>query len=206
MKRRLIIADDHPMVCQGLCELVERMAGLEVVARAHDGVEAERLARRLPAELLILDIAMPGRSGIKVLESLRADGVALPVLFFSMYPANQYVAYARRAGAQGFVGKEAEEKTVRAAIRRILAGGTSFPALATGGTRPVLAPVNPPPALSLRENQVLQCLLRGTPLVDIAAELAVSAQSVSTYRRRLLDKLGVGNNAELIRLMNRPAN
>jgi len=120
-----------------------------------------------------------------------------------MYPANQYVAYARRAGAQGFVGKEAEEKTVRSAIRRVLAGGTSFPALVSGSARPAIASGNPATALSLRENEVLQCLLRGTPLVDIAAELEVSAQSVSTYRRRLLDKLGVGNNAELIRLMNR---
>lgn len=203
MNARIIVADDHPMVCQGLCEIIERTSGLEVIAKAYDGEEAERLARSLPADLLIADIAMPVRSGIKLLQALRGDGLALPVLFFSMYPANQYVAYARRAGAQGFIGKEAGEAALLAAIRRILAGGTSFPSLSARADAEGL-PRNALFDLSLRESEVLQRLLRGMPLVRIAGELGVSAQSVTTYRRRVLDKLGVRNNAELIRLMTRP--
>jgi DNA-binding NarL/FixJ family response regulator len=198
MKARLIIADDHPMVCQGLSEMVERTSNLRIVATARDGHQAEHLARTLPADLLILDITLPGQSGIKVLESLRADHVVLPVLVFSMHPANQYVAYLRRAGAQGFIGKEAEGNSVLTAVRRILAGGTSFPVLSNGGADHASGSANIGLGLSARENQVMQFLLRGVSLVDIAAALGISAQTVTTYRRRILDKLEVKNNAELI--------
>lgn len=203
MKARLIIADDHPMVCQGLCEIINRTPDLAVVATAQNGVDAERLARQLAAELLIVDIAMPGRSGVKVLEALRADGLSLPLLFFSMHPASQYVACLQRLGAQGFVGKEADAPSLLRAIRQIVAGGTSFPAPppAGAGQREQHAAAA---GLSVREMDVLKHLLNGTPLVAIAALLGISAQSVTTYRRRILDKLEVRNNAELIMLMNRP--
>lgn len=204
MKARLIIADDHPMMCHGLCEIMARTDDLEVVAIAHDGARAEALANELPADLMILDVAMPIKSGLDVLESIRGAGIRLPVLFFSMYPADQYVPYVRQAGAQGFIGKDAEEKTLLAAIRRILGGNVYFPNLATQRQRSVNTPVKSLPVLSVRENEVLNHLLRGTPLVNIAAELGISAQSVTTYRRRLLDKLGVRNNVDLIRLMGHP--
>ena len=201
MRARLIIADDHPMVCQGLCEIINRTSDLAVVATAQNGVDAERLARQVAAELLILDIAMPERSGVKVLEALRADGLPLPLLFFSMHPASQYAASLQRLGAQGFVGKEADAQALLRAIRQIVAGGTSFPAPAGAGQGEL--PSSETAGLSARENDVLQHLLRGMPLVGIAALLGISAQSVTTYRRRILDKLEVRNNAELIRLMNR---
>lgn len=204
MKARLIVADDHPMVCRGLSELVERTHDLRVLAIAHDGQEAEFLARSRPADLLLLDIALPKQSGIKVLESLRSDRLALPVLFFSMHPASQYVAYLRRAGAQGFVGKEAAGEKLLAAIRRILAGGTSFPVLSNGSADQASRSASTTRGLSARENEVMQFLLRGVPLVDIAAALGVSAQSISTYRRRILDKLELRNNAELIAQVERP--
>lgn len=201
MKSRVIIADDHPMVCQGLREMIERTSDLEVVATARDGLEAEQLARTIPAELMIIDIAMPAQSGIKTLEALRAEGVTLPVLFFSMHPASQYVAYLRRVGAHGFIGKEADEKSLLVAIRQVLSGGTSFPTLATArATNPARSAIDDV-ALSRRESEVAQCLLRGKPLKVIATELGISAQSVTTYRRRVLDKLGVRNNAELIGLL-----
>lgn len=204
MTARLIIADDHPLICQGLTETIQHDPTLSVIATAHDGGETERLARTLSADLLVLDIALPVKSGIKVLESLRADGVALPVLFFSMYPAAQYVAHARRAGAQGFIGKDADGESVVAAIHRILSGRTSFPpqsAPRAGNTIRSRARDVP---LSAREQEIMDCLLHGTPLVTIAAELGISPRSVSTYRTRLLEKMGVSNNAELISLMARP--
>jgi DNA-binding NarL/FixJ family response regulator len=137
---------------------------------------------------------MPLRSGIQVLEALRAHGVMLPILFFTMVPVEQYAAYLRRAGAQGIVGKDADDMTLLAAIRRVLDGGTAFP-----GVRDVASPGAP---LSAREIQVLEGLVRGAPLVAIAAELGVSAASVTTYRRRILEKLKVRSNAELIAAKN----
>lgn len=204
MKSRLIIADDHPMMCAGLSEIIARTPDLEIVAIAHDGGQAEALAKTVPADLMILDVAMPIKSGLDVLESLRAAAIRLPVLFFSMYPADQYVPYVRQAGAQGFIGKDAEEKTLLTAIRKILGGNIFFPPLTTQRHRPVNTPVRTLPALSARENEVLNHLLRGTPLVNIASGLGISPQSVTTYRRRLLDKLGVRNNVDLIRLMGHP--
>lgn len=201
MKLRVIIADDHPMVCQGLREIIERTPDLEVVATAHDGFEAERLARTTPADLMIMDIAMPAQSGIKVIETLRSAGIPLPVLIFSMHPASQYVAHLRRMGAHGFIGKEADERSLLVAIRQVLTGGTSFPALEPARTTKPARQAPRGGALSMRESEVAQYLLRGKPLKVIAAELGISAQSVTTYRRRVLDKLGVRNNAELISLM-----
>jgi len=201
MAARLILADDHPLVRQGLRDMIARTADMVVVAEAADGAAAEGLARSQRADLLILDIAMPLKNGLRVLEALRADGIALPVLFFTMAPADQYAAYVRRAGAQGYLGKETETDELLKGLRRILAGHSCFPALAP---EPPISP-QPLPAggvLSERERQVLQGLLQGTSQVDIAAQLGISAASANTYRRRILEKLGVSNNAELISLKN----
>lgn len=190
---RLIIADDHQVVRQGLRDIIDHAAGLRVVAEAADGATAERLAREVPADLLILDIALPVKRGVQVLESLRRGGCGLPVLLFSMHPASQYADYARRNGAQGFIGKDESADELLRVIRRILAGGTGFSRRRGDGE-------NPFAALSRREAEVLRGLLRGEPLADIATRLDIGAKSVTTYRRRLLDKLGVGSNAELAAL------
>lgn len=193
---RLIVADDHQVVRQGLRSIIEQASDLRVVAEATNGAEAERLARELPADLLILDIALPVKRGTQVLESLHADGSTLPVLLFSMHPASQYVDYARRHGARGFIGKNEDPTRLLRAIRRILDGGTDFPR--TRSEVPVAD--SPFAALSRREAEVMRGLLRGEPLADIAAQLGVGPKSISTYRRRLLDKLGVTSNAELAAL------
>lgn len=193
---RLIVADDHQVVRQGLRSIIEQASDLRVVAEATNGAEAERLARELPADLLILDIALPVKRGTQVLESLHADGSTLPVLLFSMHPASQYVDYARRHGARGFIGKNEDPTRLLRAIRRILDGGTAFPR--TRSEVPVAD--SPFAALSRREAEVMRGLLRGAPLADIAAQLGVGPKSISTYRRRLLDKLGVTSNAELAAL------
>jgi DNA-binding NarL/FixJ family response regulator len=198
MRSRLIIADDHAVLRQGLRDLVAGTPDLQVVAEASDGPEAERLARTRPADLLLLDVALPLRRGLQVLESLRRDGVTLPVLVFSMYPAEPYAEHARRAGAQGFVSKDADSPELLRAIRRVLAGGTSFPA------RRRAAPLNgsgdPFARLSARELEVMNGLLGGSSLLQIAAGAGITPKSVTTYRRRLLDKLGVRSNAELATL------
>ncbi|MBL8494114.1 MAG: response regulator transcription factor [Rhodocyclaceae bacterium] len=203
-KLRIIVGDDHQVVRQGLRDMLARTTDLEVAAEAADGVEAERLARTLPADMLLLDVSMPRRRGVQVLEALRADGITLPVLFFSMYPPEQYLDYARRAGAQGFVSKSADSAELVQAIRRIAAGGTSFPRRVQSGHQPNdptrSGSGNPFDHLSRREIEVMQGLLQGDSLVQIATTLDVSAKSVSTYRRRILDKLDVHSNAELAAL------
>ncbi|MGB4064531.1 MAG: response regulator transcription factor [Azonexus sp.] len=199
MKARIIIADDHQVVRQGLRDIFSRTDDLQVVNEAIDGAEAEAIARAGNSDLLILDIALPIRRGIQVLESLRTDGIKLPILFFSMYSASQYVEYARQAGAQGFVSKDADESELLRAIRCILAGGSSFPRLNRAAPDSA-AGSDLFKTLSRREFEVMQALAGGTSILEIAARLGVSTQSVTTYRRRLLEKLGVKNNAELVTL------
>ena len=199
MKARLIVADDHEIVREGLRKLVEETFDLEIVAEAADGVQAERLARAVRAELLVLDIALPRRRGVQVLQSLRASGVPLPVLVFSMYLDEQYATVVRRAGGQGFVPKSADGTVLLRAMRRVIAGGTAFhhrDADASGerGQR------NPFTKLSRRESEVLEGMVAGTTLDGIGTDLGIDAKSVTTYRRRLLDKLFVKSNAELIAL------
>jgi DNA-binding NarL/FixJ family response regulator len=199
MKQRIIIADDHLVVRQGLRDILGQRDDLEVVAEARDGAMAEQLVRTTLAELLILDIGLPLRRGIAVLERLRADGYGLAVLFFSMYPAAQYAAFAKKAGAQGFIGKEASADELLRAVYQVLAGGNSFPRSTT--TLDKSDPVNGIFAtLSPRERQVLQGLLEGTRLQDLSQILGVSTKTLSTYRARLLSKLGVQSNAELVAL------
>lgn len=198
MKARIILVDDHPMVRQGLCDLIARTADMVVIAQGTDGAAAEHLARTVPADLLVLDIAMPRSNGVDVLLALRKAGIKLPVLFFTMTVASQYAAHVQRGGAQGFIGKEAESGVLLQAMRQILAGGTYFPNLAGHHHDRISPPAEG--VLSIREKQVLQGLLRGESQVAIAATLGISAASANTYRRRILEKLGCATNADLIRI------
>lgn len=199
MKSRIIIADDHHVVRQGLREILGRRPDLEVVAEAADGVAAEELVRTTLAELLILDIGLPQRRGLAVLERLRADGILLPVLFFSMYPAAQYAGLARKAGAQGFLGKEAHGAELLQAVDLVLAGGSCFSQRRQPG-RPSDPVAQAFHALSPRELQVMRGLLNGASLLSMAQRLELSTKTLSTYRARVLSKLGVRSNAELVAL------
>lgn len=199
MKSRLIVADDHAVVRHGLRELAAATPDLEVVAEAADGLEAERLARTRAAELMLLDISLPARRGLQVLASLRRDEIRLPVLVFTMYPAEPYAEHARQAGAQGFVSKDADGPGLLRAIRRVLAGGASFPTRRRAA-RDGDSAGDSLAGLSPREREVMRGLLAGASLLKIAAGAGITPKSVTTYRRRLLDKLGVRSNAELAAL------
>lgn len=197
MKSRIIIADDHPVVRRGLRDILHSRPDLEVVAEAWDGAMVEEVVRSHLAELLIMDIGLPTRRGLAVLERLRADGILLPVIFFSMYPASQYAVSAKKAGAQGFVGKEAPAAELLQAIDQVLSGGSSF---GQRGSRASAATDDLFHALSPRELQVLNALLAGTRLQDLSLETDLSTKTLSTYRARLLSKLDVHSNAELVAL------
>ena len=134
-----------------------------------------------------------------MLQSLRADHNAMPVVFFSMYPSAQYAASARAAGAQGYVGKDASTAELLQAMRRVLAGDTSFPPVRKRAARAARSD-DPFAELSRREVEVMQGLIRGVSLRDLSASLGVGSKSISTYRSRLMTKLGVESNVELAAL------
>jgi DNA-binding NarL/FixJ family response regulator len=185
-------------VRQGLREIIRHAPGLTVAGEAADGEEALRLALTGDYDLLVLDISLPGRSGTQVVHDLRAAGSPLPVLFFTMHPTVQYADYARRQGAQGIVGKDADSDTLLGAMLKIVAGGSYFPNAPRHARQ--LGQGDPFSALSRREAEVLAGLLAGMNLAEIAERLGVGAKSVTTYRRRLLDKLGLHSNTELAAL------
>jgi len=199
MNGRILIADDHEVVRHGLREIFAATTDLQIVGEAADGIEAERMARDVPADLLLLDVALPGRRGLQVLEGLRTSGIALPVIFFSMYPAAQFGDFVRRAGAQAFVTKDVESATLLQVVRRVLAGDRAFAVADLSG---VAHDDDPDPFLKLssREFDVMQGLLRGESLLQIAGQMGIGGKSVSTYRSRLLVKLGLTSNVELAAL------
>lgn len=196
---RIFIADDHQVVRRGLRDIVDASPDIRVVGEAAHGHEVERLVTGVPVDLLILDISMPGKSGIQILQSLRSRGCSVPILFFSMHPSAQYAGFVRRNGAQGFIDKGADGVELLRAIRQIVGGGEYFPSVLSATS----ADAGPFACLSKREREVLSGILGGRSLQEIAETLGVGSKSVSTYRRRLLDKLGAESNAELIAMTTR---
>lgn len=205
MRARLLIAGDHEVVRQGLRGIFSRTADMEIVGEVANGAEVEQLVRNIPLELLIFDIGLPTGRGFDILSTLRANGVTIPALVFSMYCGFRRADDARRFGAQGFVGNDADGVVLLRAARRILAGGVYFPQYQRADATTERAR-NPFLSLSRRENEVMQGLLHGLSLHDIAKRMGIGSKSVSTYRSRLLEKLGVSNNVELTTLVIRHEN
>lgn len=198
MTSRLIIVDDHSVVRDGLRDMLRSRPDLHIIGEAAAEAEALQLIRQHASDLVILDISLTQGSGVELLRQLRAHALTVPVLVFTMHPAEQYAQHVRTAGAQGFLNKNANKSEILAAIDRLLAGGTFF-------SRKIREAVDSSPfsRLSARESEVLRGLLAGTAQTQIAARLAIAPKSVGTYRRRILDKLGVNSTAELVALATR---
>ncbi len=199
---RILIADDHTIVRKGLKQIVSECPSMSVTGEAGSGAEALELARTQDFDIAILDIAMPGRSGLDVLKDLRALRPSLKVMVLSMYSEEQYAIRSFRDGASAYLTKGSAPDELVDAIQAVAAGKRYVtPAVAEriagyldqGTVRPRHE------ALSDRELQVLVLLGAAKSVGDIAAELCLSVKTVSTYRRRILDKLGLGSTAELIR-------
>ena len=200
-KIHVLIADDHAIVRQGLLQILSETEDLIVAGEADDGAEALQLARNQQWDVFLLDVAMPNRNGIDTLKQLKKEFPRLPVLMLSMHPEDQYAVRAIQAGAAGYLTKQSAPSELVAAIRKV-AGGDKYisPTLASklaeliaGGNRPGLE------KLSDREHEVLRLIASGKTLTQVAEELNISVATVSTYRARLLEKLSLGNTAELIR-------
>jgi two-component system, NarL family, invasion response regulator UvrY len=198
----VFIADDHAMFREGLKQILARQADMRVAGEAGTAAELLDALRTVAAHVLVLDVSMPGRSGLDALADIRVLRPEIPVLVLSMHPENQYAVRAIRGGAAGYLTKESAASELITAIRKVATGGRYINEavaghLAEAVVRPIAA--EPHAGLSNREFQVLRMLAAGRMLRDIATELSLSEKTITTYRTRILEKLGLHNNAELTR-------
>lgn len=198
---RILLVDDHAVVRQGLKQIVAESLPDATFGDAANADEALRMARTRNWDIVILDISLPGKSGLEALKELRVARPGLPVLVLSMHPEEQFAVRALRAGAAGYLTKRTAAKDLVAAVRKVLAGGKYVSAsLAERLAEQVQADSVKAPheTLSDREYQVFRMLAMGKTVKQIGKELVLSPQTVSTHRTHILEKMGMRSNAELI--------
>ena len=199
---KVLIADDHPVFRRGLRQIIAETSDMVVAGEAADGREALGKAETGDYDVLLLDISMPFETGVDVVSRLRKARPTLPVLMLSVHPEEQYAVRALRAGASGYLTKESAPEELVAAIRKVSTGGKYVSAslaehlasLVQGDGEPLLHET-----LSNREYQVMCLIAAGMTVSEAARELSLSAKTISTYRARILEKLSLKTNAELIR-------
>ncbi len=204
---KVMIVDDHLIVRQGLRQVLGDYEGVGVVAEAADGPEAMQLIRQWfdpidgpRLDVVLLDIALPGRDGLEVLKQIKAEVPGLPVLMLSTYPDKQFAVRCIRAGAAGYLNKSADPDDIAAALRRAASGGVYLtPVVSQLLASAVSEPRAQAPheSLSQREHQVFRLLAEGQSVGQIAQALSLSSNTVSTYRARILEKTGTRNDVEL---------
>lgn len=205
MTIRLLIADDHPIVREGLRRIAAEHPGISVVAEAASADEALKRISDTAVDVMLLDVSMPGPSFIEVLQEVRRDHSSIRVLVLSVHPEDQWAVRALRAGAAGYLTKDHSPEQLIEAIRKVYRGGKYVSAalaerLATGlETGSAIAPHE---SLSDREFEVMQALGAGLSVKDVAAGLKLSPKTVSTYRARILEKMQMETNADLVRYVN----
>jgi two-component system, NarL family, invasion response regulator UvrY len=198
---KIIIADDHPIVRAGMKQIISEAADMSVVDEAGDGRQLLHKVREENFDVVILDITMPHIDGLDVLKQLKIEKPKLPVIILSIHPESQYALRVLKAGASGYVTKTSAPEELINAIRKVHRGGKYIsPSIAEKLAFQLEADfeVMPHEALSDREYQVLCMLASGKTVTEIADELALSVKTVSTYRSRILEKMNMKNNAELI--------
>ena len=200
---RVVIADDHQILRDGLKQLLLAAGDLDVVGEASDGHEVIERIRALDFDVLLLDLSMPGKSGMELIRQVKTERPKLRILVLSMHEEHQYAVRAIRAGASGYLTKESAASQLVAAIRKVAARGAFISAEVAEHLAHDAMPhaVDRPrhAALSDREFQVFTRLVSGESVTDIAAALHLSAKTISTHKARLMEKLGIDNNAELVR-------
>jgi DNA-binding NarL/FixJ family response regulator len=199
---RVVVADDHPIVREGLKQLLSAAGDLAVVGEAQNGQEVLARVRALPFDVLLLDMSMPGKSGIELIKQVHAEKPKLRILVLSMHEEEQYAVRAIKAGAAGYLTKDSATAQLVSAIRKVAGGGAFITdsvaqQLALGAMPQTQGP--PHSALSDREFQVFRELVSGKAVSDIAAELNLSVKTVSTHKARIMQKMNMSNPAELIR-------
>ncbi len=196
----VILCDDHALIRRGIRDTLSDATDIRVVGEAGDYGELRALMRLQRCDVLLLDINLPGRSGLDALHALQDEGATAKVLIVSMYPEDQYAIRALRGGASGYVNKGGDPQLIVQAVRTVAQGRKYVtPEIAQMLVESLTAPVveNPHERLSDRELQTLVLIASGKRLADIANDLMLSPKTVSVYRARVLEKLGLSNNSEL---------
>ena len=197
---RVLLADDHQIVRDGLRRILAGQADLEVAGEAANGDEALALVRAHDYDVAVLDLSMPGLSGLDLVKRLKLEKPKLRLLVLSMHGEQQYAARALKAGASGYLTKDSASAQLIGALRKIAAGGVHISEAAAAGLVTAVSGDGPPHArLSDREFEVFKLLAGGASPTDIARQLHLSVKTVSTHKTRVLEKLGLGGTAELVR-------
>jgi DNA-binding NarL/FixJ family response regulator len=199
-KIRILIADDHPIVREGYKKILMSQPDMDVTGEAGNGQEVLDAIQKKDFDLILLDISMPGRSGLEILKELKGRKPHLPVMILSIYPEEQYAVRAFRDGASGYLTKASTPKELIAAIRKVSQGGRYVTeALAEKLTYFLHGDVEKVPheKLSDREYQVMLLIASGKTVTQIADELCLSVKTISTYRRHILEKMQFTTNAEI---------
>lgn len=197
---RILIADDHPVVRQGLGVVLAAQPDMELVAEATDGDEAVRLAQELRPDIIIMDLQMPGKDGLTAIKELNQVYPTAHILVLTSFPDDDNVFSAIKDGAMGFLLKDSSPDHLLEAIRNVYRGESALhPSVARKLMQEIKRPSVLPPApepLTPREVEVLQCLARGLSNREIANELSVSVRTVTTHVRNILDKLHLANRTQ----------
>jgi len=199
---KILVADDHTIVREGIKQIVASMSQVTIVEEASTGFEVIEKVNAEHYDVVLLDISMPGKSGLDVLKEIKTYKPKLPVLILSIHSEDQYAKRVLKAGAAGFIPKHSAPEELKKAILKAFSGGRYVSNHLAEKLATELGLDNNQPlheTLSDREFQVLQKIASGKPLKDIADELFISIKTVSTYRTRILEKLHLNNNAELIK-------
>ena len=206
----ILLVEDHAVVRNGLKQMLIENLDLVVLAEANDAIEAMQQVRKQDWDLVVLDIRLPGRSGVDVLKQIKSEKPHLPVLILSSYPESQYAVRLVQAGAAGYISKDAEETEIIKAVKTAAAGGRYINEIVGGLLANTMSrsfsnadDLSLYESLSDREYQIFLELASGKRAKDIAEKLQVSAKTVATHRSRLMQKMGFSTNAELILYANK---
>lgn len=202
MTIRVLIADDHTILREGLKQILAEHGHLLVAGEAENGAEALRQIRDGHFDVVVLDMSMPGRSGIELIKQIKGERPALPILILSMHKEDLYAVRTLKAGASGYLSKDSASAQLVNAIDKVAAGGMFIsPAVAEKLAFGLRQPVDalPHTALSDREYQIFLMLVHGQGVTEIADELSLSVKTVSTHKSRILEKMALDNLSGLIK-------
>lgn len=200
---RVLLADDHTLIRAGICALLERMEGVEVVGEAVDGRQALKLIQELTPDVVLLDLQMPGRSGFEVLEETTRRFPNVKIVVLSVHDTEEYALRALKSGAAGYLPKSAASAELELAIDRVIRGEQYLPPILAQAVSFEFAGSNytgrPPVELTPRQREVLILIAEGYSTKDIARTLGISVKTVETHRAQLMDRLAIHDVASLVR-------